>query len=268
MRTFALAFILLSTAASAFTIPIVPDNKFFGLTSSTSVSASKAATKAAKRASWFEGRGGASKPDGSSDTLPPCTIVGGGRIGDLLIGSSPDNVLVGRSDDMASLPAGPIYVCTRNDALDDVVERTPEDRRGDLVFLQNGYIEGWLEVSCAKSTSVFVRPRRLTPRLPQSKGLKDNTQILLFLAVTAKGADPIDGVTTANPEGLTAATGRHAEDFMSRLASLDLKCKVLDKAEYDRAMYEKMFWICTMMLVGAAKGCGTVGEAGERMRFG
>lgn len=142
---------------------------------------------------------------------------------------------------MSDLPSGPIYVCTRNDALDDVVSRTPEDRRSDLVFLQNGYIEGWLE----------------------SKGLQDNTQVLLFLAVTAKGADPIDGVTSTNPEGLTAATGKHAEDFKSRLGALDLKCKVLDKAEYDKAMYEKMFWICTMMLVGAAKECKTVGEAGS-----
>ena len=142
---------------------------------------------------------------------------------------------------MSELPTGPIYVCTRNDALDDVVSRTPEDRRSDLVFLQNGYIEGWLE----------------------SKGLQDNTQVLLFLAVTAKGADPIDGVTSTNPEGLTAATGKHASDFTSRLAALDLKCKVLDKLAYDKAMYEKMFWICTMMLVGAAKECKTVGEAGS-----
>lgn len=96
---------------------------------------------------------------------------------------------------MDNLPSGPIYVCTRNDALNDVVERCPSDRRGDLVFLQNGYIEDWLN----------------------SKGLSDNTQILLFLAVTAKGANPIDGVTTVNPEGLTAVTGKWGSDFKARL---------------------------------------------------
>lgn len=43
--------------------------------------------------------------------------------------------------------------------------------------------------------------------------------------------------------------------------SMHLKCNVLDKTTYDKKMYEKMFWICTMMLVGAAKGCDTVGDA-------
>lgn len=140
------------------------------LQSTTSLAASKSTLKQLKREAWAEGRG-MSGGDDSSPALPPCTIVGGGRIGDLLSGSSPGGKVVGRSDDMTDLPAGPIYVCTRNDALDDVVERCPEDRREDLVFLQNGYIEDWLK----------------------EKGLGDNTQILLFLAVTAKGADPIDG---------------------------------------------------------------------------
>jgi hypothetical protein len=65
-----------------------------------------------------------------------------------------------------------------------------------LVFLQNGYLDNFL----------------------QSKGLLDNTQVLLYLAVTAKGEPPIDGITSMNPEGLTAATGIHAQSFANRLS--------------------------------------------------
>ena len=47
-----------------------------------------------------------------------------------------------------SIPAdgsGPIYVCTRNDALKSVIDGCPANRRGDLVFYgQNGYIEDFL----------------------------------------------------------------------------------------------------------------------------
>lgn len=40
------------------------------------------------------------------------------------------------------------------------------------------------------------------------------------------GDAPIDGKTDTNPEGLTAATGKHAEAFAARLAAGDLSCKV------------------------------------------
>ena len=111
-----------------------------------------------------------------------------------------------------------------------------------LVFLQNGYIDTYLE----------------------KNKLLENTQALLFFAVTAKGADPIDGVTTVNPEGLTSVTGKHAEDFKKRLDKLDLKCNVLSKGSYEKAMWEKLIWICAYMLVGTAKDCASVGEAQEK----
>lgn len=41
------------------------------------------------------------------------------------------------------------------------------------------------------------------------------------------GDAPIDGKTDTNPEGLTAAVGKHAEAFAARLATADLSCKVL-----------------------------------------
>lgn len=45
--------------------------------------------------------------------------------------------------------------------------------------MQNGYLDAYLE----------------------SKGLLDNTQVLLYLSVTAMGAAAVDGVTKVNPEG-------------------------------------------------------------------
>ena len=41
--------------------------------------------------------------------------------------------------------SGPIVVATRNDALDGIVDAVPVERRSDLVFIQNGMLEPWLE---------------------------------------------------------------------------------------------------------------------------
>eukprot|EP00581_Thalassiosira_minuscula_P008271 CAMPEP_0183710070 /NCGR_PEP_ID=MMETSP0737-20130205/5937_1 /TAXON_ID=385413 /ORGANISM="Thalassiosira miniscula, Strain CCMP1093" /LENGTH=302 /DNA_ID=CAMNT_0025938293 /DNA_START=21 /DNA_END=929 /DNA_ORIENTATION=+ len=169
-------------------------------------------------------------------------VIGGGRIGSLI---SDGATLLGRNDDLStSIPAdgeGPIFVATRNDVLSGIVDDCPASRRKDLVFLQNGYLDDFLA----------------------SKGLSANTQSLLYLSVTAKGVQPVDGITTVNPEGLTAATGVHAQAFADRLAGLGLKCNVVSAEEYRPAMFEKLIWIATYMLVGTAKDCSSVGQAGS-----
>ena len=57
-----------------------------------------------------------------------------------------DVLLTSRS---ASIPesstSGPIYICTRNDDLEAIIEKTPLNRREDLVFLQNGMLSPYLE---------------------------------------------------------------------------------------------------------------------------
>lgn len=73
-----------------------------------------------------------------------------------------------------------------------------------------------------------------------SKNLLSNTQSLLYLSVTARGVEPVDGITSVNPEGLTAATGLHAQAFADRLADLGLKCNVVSAEEYRPAMFEKL----------------------------
>ncbi|KAL3157847.1 hypothetical protein ABBQ32_012261 [Trebouxia sp. C0010 RCD-2024] len=135
-------------------------------------------------------------------------------------------------------PPGPIIVCTRNDDLQGVLDSTPKDRREDLVFIQNGMLQPWLD----------------------ARGLGSNTQALVYFAVSKKGEAPIDGKTDANPEGLTAVTGKHAHAFAARLAHGNLSCKVLDQTQYKKSMLEKLIWICAVMLVGAKNGNIKVGE--------
>jgi hypothetical protein len=175
-----------------------------------------------------------------SDDLQPFTIVGGGRVGLALrdMGVAGD-VVVGRGEPVeGSLREGPIIVATRNDDLQAVVDSTPEIRRKDLVFIQNGMLQPWLD----------------------SRGLGECTQVLVYFAVAKRGEPPTDGKTDTNPEGLTAACGPHAAAFAARLHAAGLSCKVLTPEEFQKSMLEKLIWICAFMLVGARHGGCTVGE--------
>eukprot|EP00324_Dicrateria_rotunda_P005664 CAMPEP_0206170098 /NCGR_PEP_ID=MMETSP1474-20131121/37776_1 /ASSEMBLY_ACC=CAM_ASM_001110 /TAXON_ID=97495 /ORGANISM="Imantonia sp., Strain RCC918" /LENGTH=289 /DNA_ID=CAMNT_0053576561 /DNA_START=82 /DNA_END=948 /DNA_ORIENTATION=- len=176
----------------------------------------------------------------AAGTDVPSIIYGGGRIGSLLkeIGCEGDAV-VKRGEPFPAEPAqGPIYVATRNDALAGIIADTPAHRREDLVFMQNGMLDAFLA----------------------SQGLADATQVLLYLAVTKLGAEPIDGITDLCSDGLTSAKGKWAGAFRARLANGGLTCQVKEGAEYDKAMLEKHIWICSFMLVGALHGGLTVGQ--------
>ena len=111
------------------------------------------------------------------------TIVGSGRIGLFLHESNNKlDTLISRNSDSSSINeniSGPIYVCTRNDDLLDVLNKTPRKRHEDLVFLQNGILEPFLK----------------------QHGLTENTQGLIYFAISKKGETPIDGKTDLNPEG-------------------------------------------------------------------
>ena len=152
-----------------------------------------------------------------SPTTTTAEIVGAGRIGALLAEAG-NCVVLGRKDHIDPQRSGPILIATRNDDLAGVIEGCPENRKEDLVFLQNGYLEDFL----------------------QQNGMMDNTQALLYFSVTAKGVPPVDGITAVNPLGLTTATGKHAQALADRLAALNLKCHVVSPAEYRPAMFEKL----------------------------
>lgn len=185
-------------------------------------------------------------PAASKTGLVPATIIGGnGRIGDLLasLGGEADT-LIGRDDTIPADGTGPIFVCTRNDVLADIVEKCPESRRGDLVFMQNGFLDEFLE----------------------ERGLSANTQALIYFAVSKKGEAPIDGKTDLNPDGLTAVTGKWAAAFKDRVEAAGLACFDVDAEAYRVAMFEKLIWIDAFMLVGALNGGITVGEVETKHR--
>jgi hypothetical protein len=207
--TLLVAFAVLATANAW-----LPNNKLATKRADLSLMGSKVADQWAKKQAWLEKRGAGI--DGEAK-VPQAEIIGAGRIGGLLAQPG-ECVVLGREDSIDAEGKGPILITTRNDALEGIVEKCPENRRKDLVFMQNGYLDKFLE----------------------SKGLLGNTQVLLYLAVTAKGLDPIDGVTTVNPEGLTAAAGEHAQGFADRVTSMDLKCRVVSAEEYRPAMFEKL----------------------------
>ncbi len=199
---------------------------------------SRAAVKAQSRQAWAESKGMVEGGDDASSGF--CTVIGGGRIGSLLEKGG-ETLLLKRGDSIPEDNEGtPILIATRNDSLDAIIENCPDNRKQDLMFLQNGYLDGFLE----------------------EKGLADNSQALLYLSVASMEAEAVDGITSVNPEGLTAATGIHAQAFADRLASLGLKCNVVSVDEYKPAMFEKLIWISTYMLVGTAKECKSVGQAG------
>ena len=184
------------------------------------------------------GMGAAGAPAGAG--VVPAVIIGGGRVGQALqeMGDGAD-VLLRRGDAFpADAPAGPIFVCTRNDDLDGVIESVPADRRGDLVFMQNGMLQPYLD----------------------AKGLGDATQVLVYFAVAKLGEKPTDGLTDMNPEGLTAATGKWAEAAAARFHNAGLSCKVPEPEVFKAMMFEKLIWIAAFMLVGAQHPGATVGD--------
>jgi len=112
-------------------------------------------------------------------------VVGKGRFREALAKMlGHEAITVGRTEPVPAEGAGPIYIATRNDDdLAAVIDKTPPNRRKDLVIMQKGMPGPFLE----------------------SYGLQDNTQVLVYFAVAKKGEAPTDGVTDLNPEGLTGA---------------------------------------------------------------
>ncbi len=157
------------------------------------------------------------------------TIVGGGRIGgmlaDLAAAAGQPHVVVGRSGPTtAATGRGPVVVCTRNDALDDVIGRTPDTRRGDLVFVQNGVLAPWLA----------------------ARGLADTTLGVLFVAVDAVGATPVPGAPSV-------FGGPHAARIAGLLNGGGVTARAATSPDDLRAAVGvKIAWICILGVLGDA----------------
>lgn len=162
------------------------------------------------------------------------TIIGGGRIGTMLA-SIAGGHLIRRGESIAPVD-GPIIVCTRNNDLQGVCEQVPADRRADLVFVQNGMLSSWLEMN----------------------NLSGCTRALLYVAVSTRGALPVDG-------GRSVVNGPHAAAFANLMARGGLQCRVVDEAHYEEEMIEKFLWNCVFGLLSQHHGC-SVGAVVEHHR--
>ena len=146
------------------------------------------------------------------------SIVGVGRIGRAFAkigGQNGIDVILLRRGEQTILPTGPIVVCTRNDDLQDVIDWVPSERRRDLVFVQNGMIQTWLEQQSLDST----------------------TQALLYIAVARLGDEPVDG-------SRSVVTGPRSADVVDLMNSLNLSCRAVTKSQFIFEMLEKLLWNC------------------------
>lgn len=167
-------------------------------------------------------------------------VIGAGRVGTSLkkrsdeVGievtlvdrNGPDGALEGVQGD-------PIVVATRNDDLLDVLDRVPDYRRDDLVFVQNGLFRGLLE----------------------NNQLQNVTRGLLYFAATERyGA--------IDPGTVSWFFGPHALTMVRWFNALGLKARSVDWARFSYYELEKVAWLCVFGVLCDAHDC-TVGEALE-----
>jgi len=183
----------------------------------------------------------------ASTEIAPATIVGDGRVGQMLKAKGDkSDVMVRSTSEMkfqlkknpgGSGADGPIYLCVPNSALDELVEACPEDRRQDLVFMGSGNLGDFLE----------------------DKGLQDCSQALIYFVISKLGEDPVDGVTDLDPDGLTCAVGKWAPDLAKRLRQVNMSCKILTPEQFEVSRAERLVWTCSVHLVAKANDLRTIG---------
>lgn len=167
------------------------------------------------------------------------TIVGHGRIGNFLRDSgNGDDLVIRRGQSIPEDAPGPVYVCTRNDDLEAVIESCPESKKEDLVFIQNGMLE----------------------KLLRRHDVSDNTKANLYFAISEMDEDPIDGITETDPKGLTAVCGKWEGAFYERITNAGLTCKISKERDFRRSQLEKLIWISVFNLLGAVHGNIPMGE--------
>lgn len=170
-------------------------------------------------------------------------VIGAGRIGTALKSLEPPELLLldrDRSTDAwdAWAPAA-IIVATRNDDLDQVVDRVPASRHEDLVFIQNGMLRSWLA----------------------ERGLSGATRGILRFAVQIKGQAPVPGDDSL-------FCGPHASRVATWLQGHGIAAQAVDEATFARLEIEKLVWNSAFGLL-CDRWDVTVGEIvqGHRQEF-
>lgn len=147
-------------------------------------------------------------------------VVGAGRVGGALrergAAAGVPVTLVDRTNGWDAVESGsePILLAVRNDDLPEVIRRTPESRRADLVFLQNG----------------AIRP------LLAAHGADRATRGLLYFMVKARGAPLVPGRTSW-------LCGPHAEAVTSFFTTIGVGAEAVDWARFSYYELEKLVWL-------------------------
>ena len=147
------------------------------------------------------------------------TVVGGGRIGTFLATLTEACVVSRQHGELQ--PTGPILVCVRNSELENVILRTPLERRKDLIFIQNGMIDPLLE----------------------SMGMQEATRGILYFAIETKGGNVVDG-------GGSAFCGTYAPWLVSVLHEAKIGAQVVTSEEFRKEMGRKLIWNSVFGLLG------------------
>jgi hypothetical protein len=108
----------------------------------------------------------------------------------------------------------------RNDQLGQVLQKIPDHRKDDLVFIQNGAIRDWL----------------------LEHALGGCTRGILYFGVPSIGA-------AIQPGGVSPFCGPHARKMTHWLTSLDLKAQTMDWARFSASELEKIAWLCAFGLL-------------------
>lgn len=149
--------------------------------------------------------------DIEEEAPPRRIVIGAGRIGTFLA-SAANCALVTRYRGWSTLdepPGDPIAVCVRHDDLAATLAAVPRPRRPDLVFMQPGVLDPWLE----------------------DHGLEGNTRGLLFFRVHTCGGPAVPG-------GVNRFTGPHANAMALWLESLGLRSEVVGRKAFAAAALE------------------------------
>jgi hypothetical protein len=115
---------------------------------------------------------------------------------------------------------GPILVCVNAGDLEAVIDGVPRERRPDLVFVQNGMLDTFLD----------------------GRGCARNTRGLLYFAVPSLGA-------AVQPGGASIFTGEHSEAIVHWFRLIGLEADVVDRMKFGNQMASKLIWNCTFGLL-------------------
>lgn len=187
----------------------------------------------------------------------PAVIVGGGRMGNCLkdMGKGEDVIITRGGQIPLVLPEVgaefPVYVCVREDDVEEVIRSCPKEKVDDLVFVQEGNME----------------------LLLKKYGLcgNDNTQAILNFNVVQKGSRPQNCRVEMEPDsfgqpkyaGETVVCGKWGDALKARLERSSIPCEKLYYRDWRRHMFEKVIFDSVFNLVGLLHQEQTIGEVGK-----